>query len=89
MNEGLIENGNQIIVNQPMDHAVTDTSYGDFTTLVVAHGEGAVRPVTVMARNKITVQSKEVLLKIKLESIQFRRGPFSFAERKPALPNIF
>ncbi len=88
INKSLIKNGNEIIVNQPMNHAIADSRHGNFPLFIVTDNEFFVRTVVIIPIRKITLKFKKNFLQIKLKGIQFSRDMLAFAEVKPAPPNI-
>lgn len=89
IDECFIKNWHQIIVNQAVNHSVSDGGAGNLTALVVADGEFFVRTMAVSVVIQVFKKLKEIFFKVKLKLMQFRCGPFAFTESKPALPTIF
>jgi hypothetical protein len=87
--KGFVENRNEIVIQKPVNHPVTDSGNGNLTPFVITNYECLVGSVTVNSATKIALKIGKILFKIKLEGVQFSRHVFAFFKAEPALPNIF
>lgn len=89
VDEFFIIDFDEIIIDEPMDHPVTDTGNGNFPPLVVIHHKFFIPAMVIRPILKIMEKIEKIFLQRILEFMKFRSFPFPFPESKPAVPNIF
>ena len=86
LNEGLVPDGNKVVVKQPMSHSVSHGRHRDFTPFIVAYGERPVRSVLISAIVQVSMKLYEVLLQVVMKLVHLLAHTLAFTELKPSSP---
>lgn len=89
VNKSFVINGDQIIIDQTVDHAIADWNNRNDPLFVVVDGKNTIGTMSITAAIQIFMEFQQILLQIILKMIQFPVGFFALTESKPAMPDIF
>lgn len=87
VNEGLVPDGDEIVVKQPMHHAVSHGRHGNLSPFIVADHEALVWTVLVSAVVKFSMKLREVFFQMVLELVHLLTHALAFAKLEPSLPH--
>jgi len=86
INKSFVPDGNEVVIEQAVNHAVPHGGYKNLTAFIITHHKRPVRSVLVCAIVQVLIQIKEAGFKIILKLMHLLTHALAFAELKPSSP---